>query len=98
MSLSRGEINPLSVLELRKLSFIPEHFAKIAVTNNIDIKLLDQWINYNLNSRYAIIKTLIVDQNKKMIEVTEIGIEDPKELTMLTLGCTYMHTNKKELF
>jgi hypothetical protein len=33
-----------------------------------------------------------------MVEVTEIGIEDPKELTMLTLGCTYMHTNKKELF
>jgi hypothetical protein len=92
MSLSRGEINPLSVLGLRRLSFIPEHFAKVSIeTTAIDIKLLDHWINYHLNSRYAIKKTLGLDSSKKITEVIEIGIEDPREITMLTLGCPYVH-------
>jgi hypothetical protein len=91
MSLNRGEVNPLSVLGLRKLNFIPDHFAKITVNKTIDTKLIDNWINYNLNSRYAVTKNLSIDQNKKMIEVLEIGLEDPKEITMLTLGCPYLH-------
>jgi hypothetical protein len=90
MALSRGEVNPLGILKLRKLSFIPEHFTRINV-DLVDIKLLDHWINYHLNSRYAIKKTLTLDQNKKMIEVIEIGIEDSREITMLTLGCPYIH-------
>ena len=92
MSLSRGEINPLGVLGLRRLSFIPKHFTTVTVGNDlIDIKLLDHWINYHLNSRYAIKKSLKLDSLKKITEVIEIGIEDPRELTMLTLGCPYVH-------
>ena len=90
MALSRNEVNPLSVLGLRKLSFIPKHFQTISI-GITDIKMLDHWINYNLNSRYAIKKTYSLDHNKKMVEVLEIGIEDPKEITMLTLGCPYIH-------
>lgn len=91
MSLNRGEVNPLSVLKLRKLSFIPEHFSKMSINHTIDVRLLEQWINYNLNSRYSIKKSLVLDQNKKMVEAIEVGIEDPKEITMLTLGCPYLH-------
>jgi hypothetical protein len=98
MSLSREEINPLGVLNLRKLNFIPKHFSKIAVDISVDIKLLDHWIEYNLNSRYAIKKQYTVDQNNKMIEVLEIGIEDPKETLMMTLGCPHIHKTKKEIF
>jgi hypothetical protein len=98
MSLSRGEVNSLGVLKLRKLSFIPEHFTRISVDAIVDAKLLDHWITYNLNSRYAIKKKFTVDHNNKMIEVIEIGIEDPREITMLTLGCPYLHKNKKEIY
>ena len=98
MSLSRGEINPLGVLGLRKLSFIPEHFTKISVDTFVNVKLLDHWIGYNLNSRYAIKKQYTVDHNNKMVEVLAVGIEDPREITMLTLGCPYIHNDKKELF
>ncbi len=90
MSLSRGEVNPLGILKLRKLSFIPEHFSKINIEKT-DIKLLDHWIIYNLNSRYAIKKNFALDANKKMVEVIEIGMENPKEILMLTLGCPYIH-------
>jgi hypothetical protein len=91
MSLSRSEINPLGVLGLRKLTFIPEHFSKLSVDRATDTKLLEHWVSYNLNSRYAIIRRIALDQNKKMIEVVEIGIEDPRELTMLSLGCPHLH-------
>ena len=95
MSLSRGEINPLGVLKMRQLSFIPKHFTKISVQPNIEIKLVEHWIIYNLNSRFAVKKRYNINQNNKMIEVFEIGLEDPKEVTMLTLGCPYLH-NKKD--
>jgi hypothetical protein len=97
MSLSRGKLNPLSALRARKLNFIPKHFARIQASTDIDIRLLDHWINYNLNSRYAIKRTLSIDQSNKMINVTEIGIEDPREITMLSLACPYLH-NHKEYF
>lgn len=92
MPLNRGKVNPLSVLGFRKLTFIPEHFARVKINKVVDLKLLDQWINYNLNSRYALIKRLDLDANKKMVEIVEIGVEDPKEITILTLGCPHIYT------
>lgn len=98
MSLSRSELNPLSVLGLRRLSFIPEHFKRITISKTVDIKLLDHWINYNLNSRYSLKRSIILDKNKKMAEVIEVGIEDPKEILMLTLGCPILHDINKEKY
>jgi hypothetical protein len=95
MSLSRGEINPLSLLGARKLEFIPEHFTKIYAIDDADIKMLDHWINYYLNSRYAITTTVRVDNDNKMVNTIEIGIEDPREVTMLTLGCPYIYDKKE---
>jgi hypothetical protein len=90
MSLLRGTINPLNVLGMRKLSHIPPHFAKMT-NNNIDkIDLIDSWIYTRLDSRYCVKKSYILDQNKKMVEVVEIGLEDPKELSMFSLGCSHL--------
>ena len=94
MSLNRGEVNALNVLGLRKLSFIPEHFSKIKIEEKVDIKSLERWISYNLNSRFSVVVSNTLDSNKKIIQVTEIGLEDPKELTLLTLGCAILYKNK----
>ncbi len=91
MSLNRRKVNPLNVLKLRKLSFIPEHFSKISIDYKIDTKLLEHWIEYNLNSRYGFQHRYSLDDNRKMINVIDIGLEDPKELTMLSLGCQHLH-------
>jgi len=94
MSISRGELNPLGVLELRKLSFVPEHFAKIAVSLQVDSRSIEKWIVTNLNSRYAFQKKFKINQDKKIITMIEIGLEDPKEITMLTLGCQYLYKER----
>jgi len=94
MALNKNEINPLGVLGMRKLSFIPKHFKCLDI-KNADFKLIEHWINFNLNSRYAIQKRVTLIDNV-ICYVTTIGMEDPKEITMLILGCPYVH-NKKEL-
>lgn len=95
MALNRGEVNALSVLGFRKLSFIPEHFSKISIDHKFDTKLVEQWIEFNLNSRYAIQVKQKLDSNRKIISTIEIGIEDPKEISILSLGCHYLHKQKE---
>jgi hypothetical protein len=90
MALARKEVNALNVLGVRKLEHIPDNFTKLSV-NGVDLIALDQWVYYNLDSRYAIKKSLKIDSNNKMIENQEIGIEDPREITMLTLACPHLH-------
>ena len=91
MALLRGRINPLNVLGLRRLSHIPPHFAKITVKNVDKIDVIDNWIYKRLDSRYCIRKTYILGHDKKLTESIEIGVEDPKELSILSLGCPYLH-------
>lgn len=88
MALTRGTVNILNVIGARRLSFIPDHFAKMVISANSN--LVDQWVYQNLNSRYAIVKNLKLDENNKLVEVQELGVEDPKELTMLSLTCPHL--------
>lgn len=91
MSLKNKEINPLNVLSARQLDWIPNHFEKIYINQKLDIKLLEQWISFNLNSRYAIKHCYRLSDIDKKIDIsTVIGLEDPKEITILSLSCPYL--------
>lgn len=94
MALVKGSINPLNILNMRKLDRIPPNFAKltIKIDFNTRVKELDNWIYTNLDSRYCIQKVQTVDTNSnKLVSVYEIGIEDPKELTFLSLSCPHLY-------
>jgi len=93
MALSRGTVNPLNVLGVRKLNFIPIHFARTFTSNTKEMNNIEDWIYTNLNSRYCIKKNHKLDDSNKLIEICEIGIEDPKEITMLSLSCPYLLKN-----
>lgn len=95
MALNRGTVNALNVLGFRKLSFIPEHFSKVSIDHKFDTKSVEQWIEFNLNSRYAIQVNYGLDSNRKMVPITVIGMEDPKEVTMLSLGCQHLHKKRE---
>ena len=92
MGLSKGTANPLNVLNMRRLKRIPPNFTKLQLKSFFDIKELDKWIYLNLDSRYCIRKSTVVDDNK-LTTAIEIGIEDGKELTMLSLACPLLHKN-----
>lgn len=90
MALARNQVNALNVLGVRKLDHIPDNFTKLSI-NGVDTLALESWVMYNLDSRFAIKKSLKLDSNNKLIENQEIGIEDPREITMLTLACPHLH-------
>lgn len=92
MALVRGRVNPLNLLSMRRLKRIPPNFSKIQLKGFFDTRELDKWIYINLDSRYCIRKATVVDDNK-LTTVIEVGIEDAKELTMLTLACPLLHKN-----
>lgn len=94
MALAKGQINPLNVVGHRKLSYIPDHFGIMNISDIYNVEKIDQWIYYNLNSRYCVRKTQGLDAQRKIVDICEIGIEDHKELTMLGLACPYLHKNK----
>lgn len=87
MSLAKGTVNPLNVLGLRRLDFIPKHFTWIRITNQ-DVSKIEQWIYMSLNSRYCIKKTPGII-NDKISDVCLIGFEDPHDATMLVLTCPH---------
>ena len=90
MALVRSRVNPLNVLGLRRLNFIPPHFAKMSSRSISEFDKIDRWIYSKLDSRFCVKKSYILDDSNKLVEVLEIGVEDPKELSMLTLGCPYI--------
>ncbi len=91
MALGKGKINALNALDARKINYIPKHFAVMTIPRKDNIEELDFWLYQNLDSRYAIVQGLKVDSNNRIIEVHEIGVEDAKELTMLSLSCPYLN-------
>ena len=90
MAISKGRVNPLNVLSIRRLDRIPPNFSKLQIKKMLDIRELDKWIYLNLDSRYCIRKCTIVDDNK-LTTAIEIGVEDAKELSMLSLACPLLH-------
>jgi hypothetical protein len=93
MSLIKGSVNPLNVLGVRRLSYMPKHFARMTINGELNSDRIDAWVYQNLDSRYAIVKSLKIDSNNKMIEIQELGVEDSKELTILSLSCPYLDKN-----
>lgn len=92
MALVRGNINHLNVLDARKLTFIPDHFSTMTLQGGVfEIALIDEWVYTNLDSRYAIIRSLKIDQSNKLVEGSTIGIEDAKELSILSLSCPFLN-------
>lgn len=91
MPLSKGSINPLNILGQRKLSYSPPHFVSINLAETALAEKFDHWIYSNLNSRYCVRTKLILDRNRKTMSVCEVSFEEPKELSMFTLACPYLH-------
>ena len=94
MALVRGKVNPLNVLDIRKLEYIPDHFETLVIQDVRYIREITDWIYLNTDCRFAISKKLRVNQSNKVEEVQEIGLEDANELIMFSLSCPYL--NKKD--
>lgn len=97
MSILQEKINPLNLIGQRKLNYMPVHFTvfKLPVQRvigiNSQIEIINRWVYQNLNSRYCIRKKYDLNSERILTEFWEIGFEDPRELTMLCLGCPHIN-------
>ena len=90
MGIYKNNVNPLNVVGMRRLTRIPPNFTKFQIKKFVDIRELDRWIYLNLNSRYCVKKSTAVVENK-LTTIIEVGIEDAKEVSMMTLACPYLN-------
>ena len=88
------ELNPLDILNARRLETAPLHFAKAKIgnTERVDPKIV-QWITGKLKGRYSIFSYPSLDSNEKQNNSTYVGFEDEKELTYFMLACPYLRRN-----
>jgi hypothetical protein len=88
------DLNPLDILDKRKVDFMPIHFVKtkINLPDLIDESIID-WIETKLNGRFAVSVEPTIDSNGKLVTATFIGFENQKELTYFLLACPYLRRN-----
>jgi len=88
------EINPLDILNHRKLSYIPRHFAKVNLPEiNFLREEISSWIQNRLNGRYSMVNMPAVDKDGKLKTATFAAFEDQKELTYFMLACPHLRRN-----
>ncbi len=89
----KGKINPLNVLDVRKVDFCPPYFetTSFALRYNIT-SALDEWITSNCNGRYFIGRSVqLVDD--QITTSMKVGFESPSELSYFLLACPHLKYN-----
>ena len=89
MALKHGKPNPLNLLDLRRVRFPARHFHYTIIhrfnpNRNMSI---DDWINQNLNGRYYVGQSILLDNTNTITYVMKIGFEEEKELSFFLLAC-----------
>lgn len=83
------ELNPLEVLDIRKVDRIPLHFSRIRLSHLSEITSMERWIHSKCRGRYSISSMPEKDDNGKIKNFTFIGFEDEKEITYFMLACPH---------
>jgi len=93
MAIKNGKPNPLNYFDLRKVRFASPHFKYIILDkfNPTYFSSLEDWINKNLNNRYYIGQSLMLDNKNTIIYCTKIGFESEKELSFFTIACPLLN-------
>ena len=89
------ELNPLDVLDARRLKTMPPHFTKtkIGSNNQGNEGNIYNWIRSKLTGRYCIVTYPTVSNEDKFQTTTFVGFEEEKELTYFMLACPYLRRN-----
>jgi hypothetical protein len=94
MALKNGKPNPLNYFNLRRVDVACPHFKYTSVDKYtpVLVKSINQWILFNLNSRYYIGQGITLDNTNTIIYNTRIGFESEKELSFFTIACPYLQS------
>lgn len=92
----KDKINPLNVLEARRVSFCPPYFNSATFLTRYNLeKAINEWIYDNLTGRYFIGKTITLDPkvNNQKLSI-KVAFENPSEMSYFMLACPLLKYNK----
>lgn len=90
--ISKGKINPLNVLEVRRVEFCPPYFETVVINPSYNLNVaIDDWIYNNLSGRYYIGPCIEdVGGTMGLKQKLKIGFETPSELSYFMLACPHL--------
>jgi len=84
------EINELEVIGKRQLDYIPNHFSKIKIDDDVFFDSeIENWIKTRLKGRYTISNWPAINNNGQLKTAAFVAFEDTKELTYFMLACPF---------
>lgn len=84
------EFNALDIVDRRKVSYLPAHFAKISLGNTYLDTAVEDWVQTKLKGRYWMSDYPTVLSSGKLQTTLFVGFEDQKELTYFMLACPFI--------
>jgi hypothetical protein len=91
----KDNVNPLNVLDARRVDFCPPYFDSISISPAYNLsKALDEWIYENLSGRYYIGHTVDLESTRPFKSKIKIGFENPTEMSFFMLACPILKYNK----
>lgn len=86
------DLNPLDVLNKRKVEHIVPHFSKTKVQEFHFNNEIEDWIKNKLKGRYFYTRALDAEDTK-LKNVSAIGFENHSEMTYFLLACPFIRRN-----
>ncbi len=89
--LKHGEVNPLNVFGLRRLSHCPPHFECVIFDNYITEKTISDWIYENLSGRFYVGFQDTNSHGQPFQRQMVVGFEQPAEASYFSLFLPQMN-------
>jgi hypothetical protein len=92
--LYKKEPNPLNVFEVRRVKSAPPHFdyINLPIKYNMEVSLT-KWINKNCKHRFYLSRNVVLDTERKVINVITVGFEENKDMSYFMLACPHLKYN-----
>jgi len=92
MALKNGVPNPLDYFKLRRVEYACPQFTYFTINkyNPALVKIINEWIIKNLNSRYYIGQGIMLDNTNTIVYNTRIGFENELEISYFTIACPHI--------
>jgi len=84
------EPNYLNLLDMRKVSFLPDHFEQVHLPFRYNVaRSIEKWITDNLKGRFYVDHGVHLKDNT-IDNGLHIGFEDTKEMSYFMLACPHL--------
>ena len=92
--LHKKDPNPLNVFDLREAKSAPPHFEYIHIPAKYNLEQsLAKWIKCYCKHRFFLSRNIILDDDRKLINVITVGFEEKKDMSYFMLACPHLKYN-----